>query len=306
MENIIIKNLSKSYGDKDVLKNINLEIDDSEIISVVGISGSGKSTLLKILCGIIDDFTGDIFYGYENITGTSIKDRKFIMMFQDFELFNHMTVFDNVAFGLKMQKVDKNEIKSEVMKYLKLVDLAEHKDKYPEELSGGQKQRVALIRSLIVKPRMLLLDEPFSSLDSQMRDNIRRETFKIIRELKIKTLFVTHDMREAAEVSDKIAILIDGQFEGFGTPEELYENPTKRSVAQFLYKENIFEDGLVKPKDIEIIEGDDYLIEEAMYHGMNYEYTLKGERDLVVRDSKKRNVGDKVGVKIKTITKLED
>lgn len=306
MENIIIKNLSKSYGDKDVLKNIDLEIDDSEIISVVGISGSGKSTLLKILCGIIDDFRGDIFYGNENITGTSIKDRKFIMMFQDFELFNHMTVFDNVAFGLKMQKVDKNEIKSEVMKYLKLVDLVEHKDKYPEELSGGQKQRVALIRSLIVKPRMLLLDEPFSSLDSQMRDNIRRETFKIIRELKIKTLFVTHDMREAAEVSDKIAILIDGQFEGFGTPEELYENPTKRSVAQFLYKENIFEDGLVKPKDIEIIEGDDYLIEEAMYHGMNYEYTLKGERDLVVRDSKKRNVGDKVGVKIKAITKLED
>ena len=306
MENIIIKNLSKSYGDKSVLKNINLEIDDSEIISVVGISGSGKSTLLKILCGIIDDFTGVIFYGNENITGTSIKDRKFIMMFQDFELFNHMTVFDNVAFGLKMQKMDKNEIKSEVIKYLKLVDLVEHKDKYPEELSGGQKQRVALIRSLIVKPRMLLLDEPFSSLDSQMRDNIRRETFKIIRELKIKTLFVTHDMREAAEVSDKIAILIDGQFEGFGTPEELYENPTKRSVAQFLYKENIFDDGLVKPKDIEIIEGDDYLIEEAMYHGMNYEYRLKGERDLVVCDSKKRNVGDKVGVKIKCITTLED
>lgn len=306
MENIIIKNLSKSYGDKDVLKNIDLEIDDSEIISVVGISGSGKSTLLKILCGIIDDFTGDIFYSNENITDTSIKDRKFIMMFQDFELFNHMTVFDNVAFGLKMQKVDKKVIKSEVMKYLNLVDLVEHKDKYPEELSGGQKQRVALIRSLIVKPRMLLLDEPFSSLDSQMRDNIRRETFKIIRELKIKTLFVTHDMREAAEVSDKIAILIDGQFEGFGTPEELYENPTKRSVAQFLYKENIFDDGLVKPKDIEIIEGDDYLIKEAMYHGMNYEYTLKGERDLVVRDSKKRNVGDKVGVKIKAITKLED
>ena len=306
MENIIIKNLSKSYGDKSVLKNINLEIEDSEIISVVGISGSGKSTLLKILCGIIDDFIGDIFYGNENITGTSIKDRKFIMMFQDFELFNHMTVFDNVAFGLKMQKMDKNEIKSEVMKYLKLVDLVEHKDKYPEELSGGQKQRVALIRSLIVKPRMLLLDEPFSSLDSQMRDNIRRETFKIIRELKIKTLFVTHDMREAAEVSDKIAILIDGQFEGFGTPEELYENPTKRSVAQFLYKENIFEDGLVKPKDIEIVEGDGYLIEEAMYHGMSYEYTLKGERELVVRDSKKRNVGDKVGVKIKAITKLED
>lgn len=306
MENIIIKNLSKSYGDKDVLKNIDLEIDDSEIISVVGISGSGKSTLLKILCGIIDDFTGDIFYSNENITDTSIKDRKFIMMFQDFELFNHMTIFDNVAFGLKMQKVDKNVIKSEVMKYLNLVDLVEHKDKYPDELSGGQKQRVALIRSLIVKPRMLLLDEPFSSLDSQMRDNIRRETFKIIRELKIKTLFVTHDMREAAEVSDKIAILIDGQFEGFGTPEELYENPTKRSVAQFLYKENIFEDGLVKPKDIEIIEGDDYLIKEAMYHGMNYEYTLKGERDLVVRDSKKRNVGDKVGVKINAITKLED
>lgn len=306
MENIIIKNLSKSYGDKDVLKNIDLEIDDSEIISVVGISGSGKSTLLKILCGIIDDFTGDIFYSNENITDTSIKDRKFIMMFQDFELFNHMTIFDNVAFGLKMQKVDKKVIKSEVMKYLNLVDLVEHKDKYPDELSGGQKQRVALIRSLIVKPRMLLLDEPFSSLDSQMRDNIRRETFKIIRELKIKTLFVTHDMREAAEVSDKIAILIDGQFEGFGTPEELYENPTKRSVAQFLYKENIFEDGLVKPKDIEIIEGDDYLIKEAMYHGMNYEYTLKGERDLVVRDSKKRNVGDKVGVKINAITKLED
>lgn len=306
MENIIIKNLSKSYGDKSVLKNINLEIEDSEIISVVGISGSGKSTLLKILCGIIDDFIGDIFYGNENITDTSIKDRKFIMMFQDFELFNHMTIFDNVAFGLKMQKVDKKVIKSEVMKYLNLVDLVEHKDKYPEELSGGQKQRVALIRSLIVKPRMLLLDEPFSSLDSQMRDNIRRETFKIIRELKIKTLFVTHDMREAAEVSDKIAILIDGQFEGFGTPEELYENPTKRSVAQFLYKENIFEDGLVKPKDIEIVEGDDYLIEEAMYHGMNYEYTLKGERELVVRESMKRNIGDKVGVKIKAITKLED
>jgi len=141
-----------------------------------------------------------------------MKERKFILMFQDDELFPHMTIFDNIAFGLKINRLDKGYISKEVEKYLELVGLYDHKNKYPSQLSGGEKQRVSLARSLIVKPKMLLLDEPFTALDQTLRENLRNETFKIIKEQNIPTLFVSHDINEAVEVADKLAILSNGKF----------------------------------------------------------------------------------------------
>lgn len=306
MADIIAKNLKKSFGSKMVLKDINLRIGEGEVVSVVGVSGSGKSTLLKVLTGIIDKYEGDIFYGDENINHMPMKDRKFIMMFQNLELFSHLNVYDNVSFGLKMRNVDKEKIDFLVKKYLKLVDLSGYENFYPSELSGGEKQRVALIRSLIVEPRLLLLDEPFSSLDEDLRATVRRDIFKIIRNLKIKTLFVTHDMKEATEVTDKIAVLIDGKFMAYNSPKELYDNPGNVRVAKFLYKNNIFGNILIKPQDIFIVQGEDYIITEKLFHGIDYEYVLKGDREYVVRDIVDRNVNDRVGVCIKKYTKLED
>lgn len=306
MADIIVKNLKKSFGDKIVLKDINLKISEGEVVSVVGVSGSGKSTLLKVLTGIIDKYEGDIFYGDENINHMPMKDRKFIMMFQNLELFSHLNVYDNVSFGLKMRNEDKKKIDFLVKKYLKLVNLSGYENYYPSELSGGEKQRVALIRSLIVEPRLLLLDEPFSSLDEDLRASVRREIFKIIRNLKIKTLFVTHDMKEATEVSDKIAVLIDGKFLAYNSPKELYDNPGNVKVARFLYKNNIFDDILIKPQDISIVDGKDYIIIDKLFHGTDYEYILRGEREYVVRDFVDRNISDRVGVKIKNYIKLED
>lgn len=306
MADIIIKNLKKSFGDKKVLDDINLTIHDGEVVSVVGVSGSGKSTLLKILTGIIEKHDGDIFYGKEKINNMNMKDRKFIMMFQNLELFNHINVYDNVAFGLKMRNEDKSKIDSMVKKYLELVNLSGYEKFYPSELSGGEKQRVALIRSLIVEPRLLLLDEPFSSLDEDLRASVRRDIFRIIRNLKIKTLFVTHDMKEATEVSDKIAVLIDGKFMGYGSPKDLYDNPKNVKDGKFLYKNNIFGDVLVRPQDITIVSGDDFVISEKLFHGTNYEYVLHGDRDYVVKDFIDRNVDDKVGIEIKQSIKLED
>lgn len=306
MADITIKNIKKSFGKKKVLDDINLTIHDGEVVSVVGVSGSGKSTLLKILTGIIDEYDGDIFYSDENINNMSMKDRRFIMMFQNLELFSHLNVYDNVSFGLKMRNEDKAKIDSLVKKYLELVNLSGYEEFYPSELSGGEKQRVALIRSLIVEPRLLLLDEPFSSLDEDLRASVRRDTFKIIKDLNIKTLFVTHDMKEATEVADKIAVLIDGKFIGCSSPKDLYDNPRNVKVAKFLYKNNIFGNELVKPQDISIVEGNDYIITEKLFHGTNYEYLLHGKRDYVLKDTIDRNVNDRVGIDIKEYIQLED
>lgn len=298
--------IGKSYKDKKILDNINLSLKSGEVLAVVGNSGSGKSTLLKILAGIIEDFKGNIYFNEKDVTQLSLKNRKFILMFQDDELFPHMTIFDNVAFGLKMENKSKDFIEKEVDKYLKLVELSDHKDKYPSQLSGGEKQRIALARSLIVRPKMLLLDEPFTALDSILRENLRRETFKIIRNENIPTIFVTHDINEAVEVADKLAILSKGKFVAYDSPRNIFENPGNLSTARFIFKDNIVGNKLIKKTDIEIGVGDAYKIVDKVYKGDYFTYKVDGKYNLLIDSPKEYFIDDRVGIEINRVIELEE
>lgn len=306
MADIVGKSIGKKYGDKVILDDINFDLNKGEVLSIVGRSGSGKSTLLKILAGIIDDYKGEISFDNKDIRSMDIRKRKFILMFQDAELFPHMNIYDNVAFGLKMHGKDRDFIKKETLKYLDLVSLIDHKDKYPNELSGGERQRVSLIRSLILKPNMLLLDEPFSALDETLRMSLRNETFKIIKEHNIPTLFVSHDINEAVEVSDKMAILKDGRFIAYDSPKNIYENPKNIPTAKFIFKENIIDNYLIKKTDIDIIEGDSYKIMDKTYKGDYYSYLLEGPYHIIVDSACEYKAGDLVDIEIKEKTKLEE
>ena len=306
MADIVGRAIGKNYGNKVILDGLNFDLNKGEVLSIVGRSGSGKSTLLKILAGIIDDYQGEVFFDNRDIRTIDIRKRKFILMFQDAELFPHMNIYDNVAFGLKMHGKDRDFIKKETLKYLDLVSLIEHKDKYPNELSGGERQRVSLIRSLILKPNMLLLDEPFSALDETLRISLRNETFKIIKEHNIPTLFVSHDINEAVEVSDKMAILKDGKFIAYDSPKNIFKNPKNISTAKFIFKDNIIDNYLIKKTDIEIIKGDRYKIKNKTYKGDYYSYLLEGPYQIIVDSSCEYDIGDLVDIDIKEKTKLEE
>ena len=306
MDVIKALSISKSYKDKKILDNINLSLESGEVLAVVGNSGSGKSTLLKILAGIIEDFKGNIYFNEKDVTQLSLKNRKFILMFQDDELFPHMTIFDNVAFGLKMENKSKDFIEKEVDKYLKLVELSDHKDKYPSQLSGGEKQRIALARSLIVRPKMLLLDEPFTALDPTLKENLRRETFKIIRNENIPTIFVSHDINEAVEVADKLAILSKGKFVAYDNPRNIFENPGNLSTARFIFKDNIIGNKLIKKTDIKIGAGDAYKIVDKVYKGDYFTYKVDGKYNLLIDSTKEYFIDDRVGIKIDRVIELEE
>ena len=307
MDFIKASGISKSYKDKKILKDINLKLESGQVLSVVGNSGSGKSTLLKILSGIIEDFEGNIFLNDKDITKLPMKDRKFILMFQDDELFPHMTIFDNVAFGLKMENKDKAFIEKEVNKYLNLVSLIDHKNKYPSQLSGGEKQRIALARSLIVKPKMLLLDEPFTALDPSLRQNLRQETFKIIKDQNIPTIFVSHDINEAVEVADKLAILSNGKFVAYDNPRNIFENPRNLATARFIFKDNIIENKLIKKSDIDLVPGSDYKIIDKLYKGDYFTYRLVNDDYNILVDSRKEySINDRINAKIKRVIELEE
>lgn len=305
MDTIRAENISKAYKNKIILDAINFDIKSGQVLAIVGNSGSGKSTLLKILSGIINDFKGNIYLNNSDITKNPMKERKFILMFQDDELFPHMSIFENVGFGLKMEGKDKSFIEKEVDKYLNLVGLIDHKDKYPAQLSGGEKQRIALARSLIVKPKMLLLDEPFTALDPILRENLRRETFKIIKEQNIPTIFVTHDINEAVEVADKLAILSKGEFVAYDSPRNIFENPVNLSTARFIFKDNIIGNKLIKKTDIEILPGDDYKIVEKTYKGDYFTYRVVGKYNLLIDCPKEYFINDRVGLNIKRVIELE-
>jgi putative spermidine/putrescine transport system ATP-binding protein len=241
MSNITVKNLVKSFGKGKVLAHIDFEVDDGKVVSLLGPSGCGKTTTLKIIAGLLQPDRGDIFVGDQNITKWSPEKRETVIVFQDHLLFPHLNVEQNIGFGLKMAKHPKKEIKERVEEMLDLVKLKGTNRKYPHELSGGQQQRIALARALAVRPKVLLLDEPFSNLDPMLRQEIRELTFEIQRDLGITTILVTHDKEEALMSSDKIAFMLDGQIKQFGTPEELYQWPNSIEVARFLGEKNFIQ-----------------------------------------------------------------
>jgi iron(III) transport system ATP-binding protein len=241
MIDIRIENLTKRFGTVTALDNINLTINRGELFFLLGPSGCGKTTLLRILAGFYTPDSGNVFFGNRNVIDLPPHRRQAGMVFQSYALWPHMTVTQNVAFGLEQQGLAKAKIRGIVMNMLEKVKLEQYADRKPNELSGGQQQRVALARALVIKPRCLLLDEPLSNLDAQLRNEMRCEIRAICKEHKLTSIYVTHDQKEALSIADRIAVFSRGKVQQIGTPFELYRRPQTRFTAKFIGDTNIIE-----------------------------------------------------------------
>ncbi|HEX4486553.1 MAG TPA: sulfate ABC transporter ATP-binding protein [Terriglobales bacterium] len=238
------QNITKQFGQFSALQNVNLEIPSGELVALLGPSGSGKTTLLRIIAGLEFADSGNVLFDDEDITDRTARDRRVGFVFQHYALFRHMTVFENIAFGLKVRprkfRPSKDQINHKVHELLKLIQLKNLANRYPSQLSGGQRQRVALARALAVEPSVLLLDEPFGSLDAKVRLELRRWLRQLHDEVHITSVFVTHDQDEALEVSDRVAVMNEGRIEQVGSPDEVYHQPATPFVYNFLGNVNLF------------------------------------------------------------------
>lgn len=231
---ILIEDLTKSFGKLSILDHINLEIKTGSLIALLGPSGSGKSTLLKLIAGLESPDSGRIWLTGKNSNLLSIQERQIGFVFQNYALFKHLTVFQNIAYGLEIQGANKIQVIHKVQDLLQLIQLENFADRYPSQLSGGQKQRIALARALAIEPKVLLLDEPFGALDIQVRKDLRSWLKRLHEEVSVTTLFVTHDQQEAMELAHEIIILKEGRVEQVGSPRELYDQPLTDFVYRFL------------------------------------------------------------------------
>lgn len=235
---IEVTGVNKQFGQFKALNDINLSIQSGELVALLGPSGCGKTTLLRIIAGLETPDSGSIGFHGEDVSEHDVRDRNVGFVFQHYALFRHMTVFDNVAFGLRMkpkrERPSEEVIKQKVHELLDLVQLDWLGDRYPEQLSGGQRQRIALARALAVEPKVLLLDEPFGALDAKVRKELRRWLARLHEEVHLTSVFVTHDQEEAMEVADRIVVMNKGVIEQIGTPAEVYENPASDFVYHFL------------------------------------------------------------------------
>lgn len=241
---IEIVSVSKQFGSFSALKDVSLSIPSGELVALLGPSGSGKTTLLRIIAGLEHPDQGAILFSGEDTTRLHPRERQVGFVFQHYALFRHMTVFQNVAFGLQVkprkERPGKDEIRHRVRELLRLVQLEQLADRYPAQLSGGQRQRIALARALAVEPKVLLLDEPFGALDARVRQELRRWLRRLHDEIHVTSVFVTHDQEEALEVADRIVVMNEGKIEQVGTPEEVYDTPASPFVFDFLGNVNLF------------------------------------------------------------------
>lgn len=245
MSSVKIVNLTKRFNNIEILKNINIDINQGEFVTLLGKSGCGKSTTLKLIAGLVNPDSGDILFDEKSVLNTTTQNREAVIVFQDYSLFPHMNVFENIEFGLKIKKINKNTRKNKVKELLNLVKLEGFEKKYPSQLSGGQKQRVAIARTLAVNPKILLLDEPFSSLDINLRSEMREFVLNLQKSLNITTILVTHDKEEALMMSDKIAVMINGEIAQFDTPKNLYEKPISKGVANIFGQRNYINGNII-------------------------------------------------------------
>ena len=234
MAKVILKNISKSFSKKEILKNINLEASDGEFVVLVGASGCGKSTLLRIIAGLETPTSGEIYIGDEKVNNYLPKQRDIAMVFQSYALYPHLNVKENIALGLKVRHVDKNEIEKRVAHAANILKLEEYLKRKPKELSGGQRQRVALARAIVRKPKVFLMDEPLSNLDAKLRSEMRGEIKKLHEQLKATFIYVTHDQTEALTMGDKIVVLNEGSIAQIGNSSDIYNNPKNSFVATFM------------------------------------------------------------------------
>jgi sulfate/thiosulfate transport system ATP-binding protein len=250
-------NVSKRFGDFVALDDVCIRVDDGSLTALLGPSGSGKSTLLRIIAGLETPDSGSVVIDEQEITDTPARNRGVGFVFQHYAPFKHMTVHDNVAFGLTVRKRPKAEIRARVEELLGLVRLDGLADRYPSQLSGGQLQRMALARALAVQPRVLLLDEPFGALDAQVRGELREWLRHLHEEIHVTTIFVTHDQEEAMEVAEQIVVMNKGRIEQAGTPHDLYESPRNEFVMSFIGPVNRLGDSFLRPHDIQILAESD-------------------------------------------------
>ena len=338
MSRISVKDAVKRYGNNTVIPDLNLEIGDGELFTLLGPSGCGKTTLLRMIAGFNSIEGGDIFFNEKRINDMDPSKRNIGMVFQNYAVFPHMTVRENVAFGLENRHLPKNEIKKRVDEILETVKITQYADRLPERLSGGQQQRVALARAIVIKPDVLLMDEPLSNLDAKLRIEMRNAIRQIQNSVGITTIYVTHDQEEAMAISDRIAVMKDGVIQHVGTPRDIYQRPKNVFVATFIGRTNIvnahvkggvitFADGYhehidaldkaaeqevrcsIRPEEFIICkdgtEGIHGTVQECTYLGLNTHYTIdtdQGDSVEIVEESsigEGLKKGEKVLLKVK-------
>ncbi|KGM98016.1 spermidine/putrescine ABC transporter ATP-binding protein [Clostridium novyi A str. 4552] len=332
-ENIIeINNVYKEFNGVPILKDINLNIKKNEFLTLLGPSGCGKTTTLRILGGFEDATNGEVIFESKKINDVPPYKRQINTVFQKYALFPHMSIFENIAFGLNIKKIPKDEIKTRVKRMLKLVDLEGYEKRSIDSLSGGQQQRIAIARALVNEPKVLLLDEPLGALDLKLRKEMQIELKKMQKQLGITFIYVTHDQDEALTMSDKIVVMDKGEIQQMGTPEDIYNEPKNAFVAKFIGASNIvdgimIEDFLVdfagrkfecvdkgfepneniqvvvRPEDIKIVDKDkgmlEGVVESETFKGVHYEMIVKeNDREWLVHSTIKSEVGTVVGMNI--------
>ncbi len=282
-------NVDKRFGDFTALDDVCIRVEDGSLTALLGPSGSGKLTLLRVIAGLEVPDGGRVVIDAREVTNTPARERGVGFVFQHYAPFKHMTVHDNVAFGLSVRKRPKAEIRPRVQELLGLVRLDGLADRYPSQLSGGQLQRMALARALAVQPKVLLLDEPFGALDAQVRAELREWLRRLHEEIHVTTIFVTHDQEEAMEVAEQIVVMNKGKIEQAGTPHELYESPRNEFVMSFIGPVNKLGDSFLRPHDIQILaesdgngSGIEALIRRVVHLGfeVRVELTLPDGRDI--------------------------
>lgn len=270
MSSVILKNVRKTYdNNKTVINNVNLEIKDKEFVVLVGASGCGKSTLLRMIAGLEDISDGEIYIGDKKVNNVAPKDRDIAFVFQSYALYPHMTVRENIAFGLKMRKVDRATIEKKVLEAAEILNLGEYLDRKPKQLSGGQRQRVALGRAIVRNPKVFLMDEPLSNLDAKLRVQMRSEIKKLHEKLQTTFIYVTHDQTEALTMGDRIVVLNNGDIQQVDSPDEIYNNPKNTFVA-----------GFVGSPQMNFINGKDIGLDENILYGIRPEKMIRADGDI--------------------------
>ena len=295
-----IKNLSKSYGANKVLDNININLEKGKFLCLLGPSGSGKSTILHSVGGFID-FDGQIILDEEDISYLEPNDRKVSTVFQSLGLFSHMTVLNNVMYGLKFNQKSLNKKQKKDLAYqtIDMVGLKGYENRKPAELSGGERQRVALARSLVVNPKLLLMDEPFSALDQKLREKMQLEIRKIHKNLGLTTIFVTHDQAEAFKMADEVIVLSHGKIIDHGSPQRIYNNPSSKESLDFIGQKNILDDSYIRPEKVKVSEdGEEFIIKDIIFMGSTIEIFVANDKNtlkvLLLNDNFDKNIGDHI------------
>ena len=295
---IEFKNIQKGFGDKVVLDDISFYVNKGEFLTLLGPSGCGKTTLLRLLAGFGNTDSGEILINGENITNVPPHERPVNTVFQRYALFPHLDVYENIAFGLKLQKVPTDEIDKKVRRVLKMVSMTDYEDRDVESLSGGQQQRVAIARAIVNQPKVLLLDEPLAALDLKMRKDMQIELKEMHRKLGITFIYVTHDQEEALTLSDTIVVMNEGKIQQIGTPTDIYNEPQNEFVADFIGESNILNGKMVKDKVVEFVGHEFECVDEGFGENVDVDVVVRPE-DIYIMN---RTEGAQFTARVKSCT----